>query len=216
MEELTFERLVELKNSNKIKRAFGYLSRNGNFTVRDFEGNRYCISNVGVDWIEGFFRVYRGNDEVFIKQSFDVKHRQLLGIMGLLLVILLFLGLDVLIDTNTNPQNIIKAKITEIEQFRNSLKSIDEFVLQQKKDILDNEKTLEEMKRELEETKLTLDQEKPVLQAFIASLQRNYEAKKRKERTISFLLGIMSSLCAALIIKYSKYGSIKRSFFRGV
>lgn len=104
-----------MKNKNKIRRAHGYLSFNGNFTIRDKDNNRYCLNGVGKDWVKGFFRIHKEGNEVLIKQPFDVKYREPLFMLGLIVAIILLIILGYLFEVDTSTKQLVQYKIAAIK-----------------------------------------------------------------------------------------------------
>lgn len=127
-------------------------------------------------------------------------------------LILTFLGSSVVLtnilfsrgggNLNITDNGIFNKQISDLEKASSSIKGLEDFISQQKKALIQNKETIEKLSKEREKLNPIVETERELVDS-ILSLQTEKNSKAiLKERIIGFLIGLISSSLASIIIWY--------------
>jgi len=102
------------------------------------------------------------------------------------------------------PPNIFTVQINTLENVSKNLTILQKFIAEQKAQLIESEKTLTRLKNEEEKLKPVIEADRKTVEAILKMQSEIIDKNIWIERSVAFILGVLSSLFATFILSFLK------------
>ena len=131
--------------------------------------------------------------------NFDISNFLIVAIGTIISLALLYVFQDIPTQSESNEYTIV---ISDIKNMGNSLTNLNKFLKREQKRVADTEATIIQLQQQKTELEPIILSQKQTVEAILSAYAKRTTAHIWKERILSFILGIITSLIATVSYNY--------------